>query len=171
MQMANLYASVSIVAVAAKLERGLDVPKAGMYAQSGNAINPTLNVTPKELGPHVGQARRDSSPNALRGALVVRIELCAGSARLSATLAAQGFEATAIDHIKNRHRQCHPCSNIDLSSDEGYNYAQSLLKSGMVMYLHAAPPCGAASRAREKKISAKLKRKGIEEPGSNLCGV
>ena len=32
------------------------------------------------------------------------------------------------------------------------------------MYLHAAPPCGTASRAREKKISAKLKRKGIKEP-------
>lgn len=40
----------------------------------------------------------------------------------------------------------------------------SLLKSGMVMYLHAAPPCGTASKAREKKISSRLKKKGVPEP-------
>lgn len=52
-----------------KAANGQRCSRAGMCAANGVAMNPTLNVTTKELDPSLGQARRESSPNALRGAL------------------------------------------------------------------------------------------------------
>ena len=77
---------------------------------------------------------------------------------MSATLAAKGFKAVAIDHVKNRHKQCHPCVCIDLASDEGFKFVVSLLKSGTVLYLHAAPPYGTA---RENKLSRRLRKQPL----------
>jgi len=34
------------------------------------------------------------------------VELCAGCARLSASMAARGFKVLAVDHVHNRHKQC-----------------------------------------------------------------
>ena len=93
------------------------------------------------------------------------IELCAGCAKLSATLKSKGFKTIAVDHSKNRHRQQHPCVLVDLADESCIEQIQCLLdEPGQPIYLHASPPCGTASRARERKIPLRLKRQGAPEP-------
>ena len=66
----------------------------------------------------------------------------------------------AIDVSRNILHIC-----LDLANDEAVKYVLALLKQpGLVFYLHAAPPCGTASRAREKKLSWKVKALGAKEP-------
>ena len=68
------------------------------------------------------------------------IELCAGCARLSATLYARGFKVMAIDQKQNRHKQLHATIALDLASDEAVQYLKSLLRQpGVVLFLHCAP--------------------------------
>lgn len=93
------------------------------------------------------------------------IELCAGSARLSATLKSKGFKTVAVDHSKNRHQQHHQCISIDLADESCLEQVLGLLdEPGHPIYVHASPPCGASSRARERKIPFRLKRRGAPEP-------
>ena len=96
---------------------------------------------------------------------ILFIELCAGCARLSANVAARGMQTLAVDQACNRHKQCHPTISLDLANDESVKYLLTLLKQpGRVFFIHAAPPCGTSSRARERKLSKKLRRKGVKEP-------
>lgn len=91
-------------------------------------------------------------------------ELCAGCARLSLALSTKGFKVTAVDQKSNRHKQMYPTIALDLADDEAVHYMSSLLKQkGLVFYFHCAPPCGTASRARERRLSKKL-RSMIKEP-------
>ena len=71
----------------------------------------------------------------------------------------------AVDQKSNRHKQCHPTVTIDLADEMAVQYLLELVKRpGTTLYLHAAPPCGTASRAREKKLSWRLKSQGVKEP-------
>lgn len=93
------------------------------------------------------------------------IELCAGCARLSSSLAAQGFKTMAVDHAANKHAACHPIVTLDLASEEEVKFLMSLLtQPNLVIYIHAAPPCGTCSRAREKKIAKRFLKMGLKEP-------
>ena len=92
------------------------------------------------------------------------VELCAGSAGLSARLWKEGFATLAVDDARNRHRQKAPCVCLDLSIDSGWQVLYRLVEQGKVFYVHGAPPCGTASKAREKPSPAHLKRKGVYEP-------
>ena len=81
------------------------------------------------------------------------IELCAGSARLSATLRAKGLQTYAVDHSRNRHSHQHGIITIDLANDSSVQQLVDLLDTlDLVVYVHAAPPCGTCSRARERRI-------------------
>ena len=103
---------------------------------------------------------------------ILCIELCAGCARLSLALSTQGFKAMAVDQKSNRHRQLFPTVTLDLANEEAVQYLATLLRQpGLVFYLHCAPPCGTASRAREKKLSARLIRRGVKEPKPLRSGV
>ena len=100
------------------------------------------------------------------------IELCAGCARLSATLYARGFKVMAIDQKQNRHKQLHATIALDLAIDEAVQYLKSLLRQpGVVLFLHCAPPCGTASRARERKLSWRLRAAGVREPKPLRSGL
>lgn len=91
-------------------------------------------------------------------------ELCAGCARLSLALSTKGFQVTAVDQKSNRHTQLFPTVALDLADDEAVQYLSSLLKQkGLVFYFHCAPPCGTASKARERRLPRKLRRM-IKEP-------
>lgn len=95
----------------------------------------------------------------------VCIEVCAGCARLSSTLKAAGFKTIAVDHSKNRHKQLQQCIDIDMASDDCVDQIFALLDSHVsIFYLHCAPPCGTASRARERRIPFRLRRRGIPDP-------
>ena len=96
---------------------------------------------------------------------VFTIELCAGCARLSASLSAKGFRAMAVDQKSNKHQQAYATIALDLESDEAVHYLLSLLKQpGRVLYVHAAPLCGTCARTRERKLKRALRKLGVKEP-------
>ena len=81
------------------------------------------------------------------------IEICAGTAMLSRCFKEAGFDAVAIDHSKNRfHPLAHIC-NIDLTTVHGWQFLDHLIEHYNVIFVHAAPPCGTCSRAREIKLA------------------
>ena len=99
-----------------------------------------------------------------RAADCLTMELCAGSASLSASLKQLGFQALAYDHSKNRHHCKHSVLNVDLSDPDTFMMLSDIIANHAVVYVHFAPPCGTASRARHRPISYKLKQKGVPEP-------
>ena len=92
------------------------------------------------------------------------VELCCGCARFSLHLMKAGMTAIAVDKVLNRHKALIPILTIDLCTDAGQAVVMLMVVSGEIDYAHASPPCGTASRAREKKIPASLKRLGAFEP-------
>ena len=92
------------------------------------------------------------------------VELCAGSAGLSLSLSEAGFSTVTVDHGKNSHKPKSPCVNLDLSLDSGWTALYALLESDKLLYVHGAPPCGTASRAREKPVSARQVALGAPNP-------
>ena len=77
------------------------------------------------------------------------IELCAGSAMLSRCFHEQGFIVMPIDRKQNR---CHPLAkicNLSLTEQSSWDYLFWLLDNEIIVFCHAAPPCGTCSRARE----------------------
>ena len=91
-------------------------------------------------------------------------ELCAGSGGLSLELFRAGFSTVAVDHSANRHKSKDPCVKLDLAVDSGWAILYDLLESGRLLYAHGAPPCGTASRARERPVPIHLRRKGAPNP-------
>ena len=83
----------------------------------------------------------------------VFIELCAGSAKLSAACAARGMTALSIDHSSNRHRTRHHVMNLDLSDWQSWEILKTICINHKVVWVHIAPPCGTASRVRERQLS------------------
>ena len=65
-----------------------------------------------------------------------------------------GFQALAVDHGGNRRKQCHPCIQLDLASDEASVFLLGLLREpGELLFVHATPPSGTVARMRERKCS------------------
>ena len=80
------------------------------------------------------------------------IELCAGSASLSAKLAEFGFDPCAIDTKRNRFRVKFPITDMDLTNADSVQLISTSISSNGIQYVHAGVPCGTASRAREIPI-------------------
>lgn len=98
-------------------------------------------------------------------AQLVCIELCAGCARLSKHLSAAGFNVIAVDHSKNRRKQLFSTMQIDLSDTDCVEQLRCIVgDSCAIFYIHAAPPCGTCSRAREKRIPFRLRKRGVPDP-------
>ena len=93
----------------------------------------------------------------------IALELFAGSCKLSKCLKAHGFLAYGIDHVKCKNR-VGPCVVLDLTSTKGQEFVLASLESGQVGCVPMAPPCGTSSRARERKISRRLRSIGVPEP-------
>ena len=91
-------------------------------------------------------------------------ELCSGTARYSLHLQRAGAEVTAIDKAQNPHKTCVQVIPFDLSTPQGQAPVWQMVLAGEVDYVHASPPCGTASRAREKRISRKMQKKGAADP-------
>ena len=92
------------------------------------------------------------------------VELCCGSARFSLHLLQAGASVIAIDKLLNPHTACVPVLAIDLSTDKGQSIVMLMLMSGKINFVHASPPCGTASRAREKRIGFSLLSRGASDP-------
>ena len=78
------------------------------------------------------------------------IELCAGSAMLSRCFSEYGFEVLAIDHAANRFHPHAKVCNLSLTEAHTWDYLRWVCCQFRVVYIHAAPPCGTCSRAREQ---------------------
>ena len=83
------------------------------------------------------------------------IEICAGTAMLSRCFKEAGFDSIAIDHSKNRFQPLAHICNVDLTTSHGWEVLDHLVSHYNVIFVHAAPPCGTCSRAREIKLSGK----------------
>ena len=92
------------------------------------------------------------------------IELCCGSANWSAALRKQGIEAIGVDFERNPQKPAAPIVNCDLSTLQGQTKVLELDSEMKFDVLHAAPPCGTASRARERPLPASLVKQGIPTP-------
>ena len=115
---------------------------------------PTISLTKVDLEKS-SSSTAPSARHALEGApssSCYVAELCAGSAGLSFSLSRAGFSTVTVDHAANRHKSKVPCVKLDLSLDSGWKLLYDLLDSDMLLYVHGAPPCGTASRAREKQV-------------------
>ena len=110
-----------------------------------------LPLEPPERSPSpVGGSLPSSDSGAPRTGPPFSLELCCGSANLSAALRDVGIEAVGVDYVRNASRPRAPCVQLDLTSLGGQSLLQQLLRSRRVQYVHCAPPCGTASRARER---------------------
>ena len=92
------------------------------------------------------------------------VEICCGSANLSLHLRKQGFEIFPVDHKENRFTPRVPFHSLDLTVPSGQARLWEILSSQSLSFVHMSPPCGTASRAREKRISEADRARGIPEP-------
>ncbi len=95
---------------------------------------------------------------------LIVIELCCGSAGYSAEISKQGFSAIAVDHAYNKHVPKHPVVSLDLSTPHGQQILKEAIEKPNVFSIGGGPPCGTASRAREKPLPTHLKERGFREP-------
>ena len=81
------------------------------------------------------------------------IELFAGSAGLTASLRALGLrQSFGVDHYIPKAVRG-PVLTLDLTVPANVDILFERLRSPMLVYVHMGPPCGAASRAREIRVS------------------
>ena len=77
------------------------------------------------------------------------IELCAGSAMLSAVAREHGFAILPMDHSGNRRKPYAHVLQLDLRRPESWAFVRKVVVSRAVLHIHIALPCGTCSRARE----------------------
>ena len=119
----------------------LEVPKPGGYA-----------TEPQQKRPRILRAARYA------------IELCAGSARVSATMNEIGLRAIGIDWTCNRSQPEARCVLLDLTTDSGQQEAWRFITLPGVAFIFAGPPCGTASRARDRRVPRQLRERGAPDP-------
>ena len=83
------------------------------------------------------------------------VEVCAGSAKLTAACKRQGFSGIGVDSKYNRHRPVAPVAVLDLTLPQDQERFWELLKSCVPLVLvWMGLPCGTGSRSREIKWAA-----------------
>jgi hypothetical protein len=85
------------------------------------------------------------------------IEICAGTARLTKTVRARGIRGLAVDKSKNR-----TCGTdimiLDLTVEHDLNLLMQIIsaEAARIVLVFISPPCGTASKARERPIKTSL---------------
>ena len=80
------------------------------------------------------------------------LELCSGTAMLTSVVIQGGLRGLGIDSLRNRHRKIGPVAVFDLSLWTNVEIILRMIQHGEVDIIHAAPPCGTATRAREIRV-------------------
>ena len=83
---------------------------------------------------------------------VTAVEVCCGSAGLSAAIRRLGIDVFAIDHQANRHRTKVRPILLDLTLLSDVQVFWAILHQSQPRYIHMGLPCGTCSRAREKAL-------------------
>ena len=97
--------------------------------------------------PKHGGVKRDHGASATTDDLVF-IEICAGSAALTAAVRELGVQTLAVDHDHNRFEVKAPVTNMDLGLATSWDALRTVVDEERVICLHASPPSGTCSRAR-----------------------
>ena len=92
------------------------------------------------------------------------VDFCCGCANLSLHLGEVGIQAFPIDWSGNRFQTKVPFTSVDLIVPSGQARIWKLFLSPLLSYVHMFPPCGRASRAREKPIPAAMRARGFPNP-------
>ena len=79
---------------------------------------------------------------------VVALEVFCGSGRLTASLKREGFDAFGVDQCVLKSASC-SVLQLDLTQEDATAHLWSIVKDPAVQFIHFAPPCGTASRARD----------------------
>ena len=92
------------------------------------------------------------------------IEIFAGTARLSITAREAGFRSLSVDKTSERCKGAH-IAIFDLSQDADVARLMDVISAEKdnIAWIHFAPACGTASRAREKRLP-RLESAGIAVP-------
>ncbi|CAE7223759.1 SLC24A2 [Symbiodinium sp. CCMP2592] len=77
------------------------------------------------------------------------LEICSGSAMLSYVAKEAGYTAVPIDWHHNKQRTCVHTLQLDLRLASTWSFLRRICSEYDVAWVHMAPPCGTASRARE----------------------
>ena len=96
------------------------------------------------------------------------MELFAGSARLTSSLGGEGFDSFGVDHVVAK-QASGSILQLDLNDPLSVEHLWKILADPAVRYIHCAPPCGTATRARDIQfpgapavLRAEAKPQGIE---------
>ena len=76
------------------------------------------------------------------------MELFAGSARLTSSLGNEGFDSFGVDHVVSK-QASGSILQLDLTDPQSVEHLWKILRDPAVKYIHCAPPCGTATRARD----------------------
>lgn len=68
---------------------------------------------------------------------------------LSRCFKEQGFSVLPVDHKANRFTPLAEICTLDLTKQHSWVFLAYILEHYPVKYIHAAPPCGTSSRARD----------------------
>jgi hypothetical protein len=92
------------------------------------------------------------------------IEIFCGSAGLSAAIIKAGVSCIPIDYGLNRFTPKATPRDLDLTTFSGQRELWRLMSSPALCFVHMSPPCGTASRAREKPLPKHARDKGWPQP-------
>ena len=96
--------------------------------------------------------------------VAVFIELCCGSASLSAQAQKAGFQVFPLDYSLNRFKPEASVVQIDLSKDSSVDVVVCMIKFLRLKWIHCGLPCGTCSRARERPVAENLRAAGAPNP-------
>ena len=107
--------------------------------------------------PPQGPCQLDRMPSQLQdlakpSQVPLLVEICAGSAILSATALACGWDALPVDKASCRFESHTPLILLDMRDPQTVEVLTRLDKQRPVSYWHFGLPCGTASRARERPM-------------------
>ena len=77
------------------------------------------------------------------------IELCCGTALLSSLAQEAGYAVLPIDWGHSKHKPCVRALRMDLRQPSTWAFLRHVCETRPIAWIHVAPPCGTASRARE----------------------
>ena len=125
----------------------------GEQANSWRVLLGTYSDAKRQIKQRSGrsESKRQRTLNAL--------EVFCGCAELSAQLTELGIESVGVDYSFNKDRPRMTCFNVDLSTAEGQKLLWQMVEGNKPDYVHFAPLCGTASRARERPISKSFSMK------------
>ena len=92
---------------------------------------------------------------------LVFIEVFAGTGRLTASVRRLGVnQSVGIDHVIHKQVRA-PMVKLDLTKASDFSVLMNMLDDDDIAWVHCAPPCGTASRARDIR-----REDGFDPPAS-----